>query len=216
MPKPPRSTVVGVSWNAAPSRGWMLFQSVLNALRGSPVDAREADAAVYLVTRKLRLVDLRGNRIHLVREESVIQPVVPFGERTEHIPAQPHVHRQPARDLDIVLHPRRPISPTVVGPRDVIHFARRGRAQQHGGDGIAAQRIGRQVVGAGESLIERERAPCIRGLVVRQVHQSEVEAGLDVVPPLDSAIPSAPGSSWCWARTRCYLTIRPCIGNWPQ
>ena len=37
IPKPPRSTVVGVSWNAAPSRGWMLFQSVLNALRGSPV-----------------------------------------------------------------------------------------------------------------------------------------------------------------------------------
>ena len=28
------------------------------------------------------------------------------------------------------------------------------------------------------------------------------------------ATPLAPGSSWCWARTRCYWRTRPCIGSW--
>ena len=37
MPKPLRNTVVGVNWNAAPIRGWMLFLSVSNAARPTPL-----------------------------------------------------------------------------------------------------------------------------------------------------------------------------------
>src|ERR1051325_111766 len=36
MPKPPRTTVLGASWKAAPMRGWILFQSVLKAAREAP------------------------------------------------------------------------------------------------------------------------------------------------------------------------------------
>src|ERR1035441_8890868 len=43
-----------------------------------PGGAREANAAVCLIAREFRLVDLRGNRIYLAGEESVIQPIVPF------------------------------------------------------------------------------------------------------------------------------------------
>ena len=48
MPKPPRRTVVGVSWNAAPSRGWMLFQAGTVERSG----LKEYFAAVEIVAEK--------------------------------------------------------------------------------------------------------------------------------------------------------------------
>ncbi len=72
----------------------------------------------------------------------------------------------------------------------------------------------RQVIGAGEGLIERERAAGEGGLVVREVHQPEVESGLDIVPPANQRKRRQRDSSSCWAHTRCCSRILPDIDSW--
>src|SRR5205085_273835 len=118
------------------------------------VDAGESDSAVYLVPGKLCLIDLRRDGIERGGQESVVQPVIALCERTENIPAQPEIDGQAAAELDIVLHPGSVVTPTVVGPRDVVDSAGCRRAQQHGSDGVAAHRIGGEIVGAREGLVE--------------------------------------------------------------
>ena len=160
-------------------RGWKLLRVAVERRARQPALSREADAAVDLIAGELGLVDLARDRIDLVGEEVAVEAVEPLGDRRRDVPAQSEIERQFARQLDIVLHPRRGVDPLEERIRREAGRARSGVSQQHRRRAVAAQRVLRQVIGAREALVETQRCAVRTGAVLRVSRQPVIESGFD-------------------------------------
>src|SRR5262249_23920457 len=137
----------------------------------------EPEPAVDFVAGKQLLVDLRGDRVQRRRVEATVQSVVAFGERPQDVPAQADIHGGAPIYLDVILHPGSVVAPTEIRAGDVIHAARRRRAEERRGYRVSAQGTGREIVGAGKLLVEGECAAGKGRLVIPEMHQPQIDSG---------------------------------------